>query len=216
MMPNKAPDLEEILDKIGFNMGSTVEVVLTTLNQDGSINPAPMGIVRKGPVQLEIRPYKSSKTYRNLNHYREACLNIINDPEIFLSTAFKEEKLGLHPLMFNHDSSIHQAEAVVFLSVSRVEEIDEERPSFIGEASFVRVKKESPSVFSRGKIQAIEAIIEATHIEYCLKNHKSADKHIGRFNRSKEIISRVSSQDSSEARIVETLEKLIDRWRSQR
>jgi hypothetical protein len=216
MTPIKARSLEEALDKIGFDMGSTVEAVLTTLNSDGSVNSAPMGIIRKGPVQLEIRPYRSSKTYCNLNRNREACVNIINDPEIFLITAFKEEKLGPHPIIFDHDKSIKQADAVVFLTILGMEEIDEERPSFIGEASSVKLIKEVPIVFSRGRSQVIEAIIQATHIEYCLKNRKSADKYIGRFNRCKEIISRVSSQDSSEARIVKTLEKMINHWGSQK
>jgi hypothetical protein len=214
-MPIKTQNLEEALDRIGFSRGSIVESVLTTLNPDGSVNPAPMGVARKGPVQLEIRPYKSSKTYRNLNRNPEACVNVLDDPEIFLITAFKEEKLDLPPLKFSHDNSIEQADAAVFLTILRREEIDEDRSSFIGEASSVKVMKEAPTVFSRGRAQAIEAIIHATRIEYCLKNRKSVEDHIGRFNRCKEIILRVSPQDSSETRTVEALERLIDRWRAQ-
>ena len=217
MMPIKAQNLEEALDRIGFSRGSIVESVLTTLNPDGSVNAAPMGVARKGPVQLEIRPYRSSKTHSNLNRNPEACINVINDPTIFLVTAFKEEKFDFSPPKFSHDNSIEQADAVVFLTMLKREEIDKERSSFVGEASSIKLITESPTVFSRGRAQAIEAIIHATRIEYYLKNRKlvEAEDYIDRFNRCKRVVLKVSSQDSPETRTVEALERLIDRWRAQ-
>lgn len=217
MMPIKAQNLEEALDRIGFSRGSIVETVLTTLNSDGSVNAAPMGVARKGPVQLEIRPYRSSKTHSNLNRNPEACINVINDPAIFLVTAFKEEKFDFSPPKFSHDNSIEQADAVVFLTMLKREEIDKERSSFVGEASSIKLITESPTVFSRGRAQAIEAIIHATRIEYYLKNRKlvEAEDYIDRFNRCKRVVLKVSPQDSPETRTVEALERLIDRWRAQ-
>jgi hypothetical protein len=216
-MPIKAQNLEEALDRIGFSRGSIVESVLTTLNPDGSVNAAPMGVTRKGPVQLEIRPYRSSKTHSNLNCNPEACINVINDPAIFLVTAFKEEKFDFSPPKFSHDNSIEQADAVVFLTMLRGEEIDKERSSFVGEASSIKLITESPTVFSRGRAQAIEAIIHATRIEYYLKNRKliEAEDHVDGFNRCKQVILKVSPQDSPETRTVEALERLIGRWRAQ-
>lgn len=217
MMPIKTQNLEEALDRIGFSRGSIVESVLTTLNPDGSVNAAPMGVARKGPVQLEIRPYRSSKTHSNLNRNPEACINVINDPAIFLVTAFKEEKFDFSPPKFSHDNSIEQADAVVFLTMLKREEIDKERSSFVGEASSIKLITESPTVFSRGRAQAIEAIIHATRIEYYLKNRKlvEAEDYIDRFNRCKRVVLKVSPQDSPETRTVEALERLIDRWRAQ-
>jgi hypothetical protein len=216
-MPIKTQNLEEALDRIGFSRGSIVESVLTTLNPDGSVNAAPMGVARKGPVQLEIRPYRSSKTHSNLNRNPEACVNVINDPAIFLVTAFKEEKFDFSTPRFSHDNSIEQADAVIFLTNLEKEEFDEDRSYFVGEASSIKLIKKSPTVFSRGKAQTIEAIICATRIEYYLKNRKSveAEYHIDRFNKCKQVILKVSPQGSPETRIVEALEKLIDRWRAQ-
>ena len=217
MMPIKAQNLEEALDRIGFSRGSIVETVLTTLNSDGSVNAAPMGVARKGPIQFEIRPYRSSKTHSNLNRNPEACINVINDPAIFLVTAFKEEKFDFSPPKFSHDNSIEQADAVVFLTMLKREEIDKERSSFVGEASSIKLIKKSPIVFSRGKAQTIEAIIHATRIEYYLKNRKlvEAEDYIDRFNRCKRVVLKVSPQDSPETRTVEALERLIDHWRAQ-
>jgi len=217
LIPIKTQNLKEALDRIGFSRGSVVESVLTTLNPDGSINAAPMGVTRKGPVQLEIRPYRSSKTHSNLNRNPEACINVINDPAIFLVTAFKEEKFDFSPPKFSHDNSIEQADAVVFLTMLKREEIDKERSSFVGEASSIKLITESPIAFSRGRAQAIEAIIHATRIEYYLKNCKlvEAEDYVDRFNRCKRVVLKVSSQDSPETRTVEALERLIDRWRAQ-
>ena len=217
MIPIKTQNLKEALDRIGFTRGSIVESVLTTLNSDGSVNAAPMGVARKGPIQFEIRPYRSSKTHSNLNCNPEACINVINDPAIFLVTAFKEEKFDFSPPKFSHDNSIEQADAVVFLTMLKREEIDKERSSFVGEASSIKLITESPIAFSRGRAQAIEAIIHATRIEYYLKNRKlvEAEDHVDRFNRCKRVVLNVSSQDSLETRTVEALERLIDRWRAQ-
>ncbi len=82
---------EVLLDELGFVTGSINEVILTTMSPDGTPNAAPMGAQRVGPDALEIRPFKTSKTHRNLLGQGRACVNITADPGLFLVTAFKEE-----------------------------------------------------------------------------------------------------------------------------
>jgi hypothetical protein len=62
----KEKSIEIKLDELGFRTGSISEVILTTMNPDGTPNAAPMGALRTGPGALEIRPFKTSSTYRNL------------------------------------------------------------------------------------------------------------------------------------------------------
>jgi len=81
----------ESLKAMGFKPNSIVEVILTTRNSDGTINAAPMGIKVIEDGLIEIKPFKTSKTYSNLKRRSEVCLNISQDPWLYLITAFKND-----------------------------------------------------------------------------------------------------------------------------
>jgi hypothetical protein len=86
------------MDQMGFDYGSTIETILTTWNRDGTVNAAPMGVIRNLKDQIIIKPYSSSITYRNILKNKEVCVNTTQDSEIFMKTAFKDEDLGLFPI----------------------------------------------------------------------------------------------------------------------
>jgi hypothetical protein len=209
--------IDEILTNIGFSNGCLSESILTTWKPDGSINAAPMGIIRVDSNHLEVKPYKSSQTFMNLIKRPNACVNTTNNPELFLVTAFKQENLQTfsHP-KFCPDLSIEQADAAIFLEKMEGRDILNERPSFVGEVSSIKILNNFPEVVNRAKYQALEAIIYATNIEYFLNNKKmiEAKTQIYKFNECREIMRRVSSADSSEARVFEALEKMIEQWRA--
>ncbi len=213
----KTKKIDEILTNIGFSYGCLSESILTTWKPDGSINAAPMGIIRVDPNHLEVKPYKSSQTFLNLINRPSACVNTTNNPELFLVTAFKQENLRVfsHP-KFRSDLSIEQADAAIFLEKMEGKDISNERSSFVGEVSSIKILKKLPSVVKRGKSQAVEAIIHATRIEYFLENKNllEAKAQIIKFNKCREVMGRVSSVGSPEARVVEALEKMIEQWRA--
>jgi hypothetical protein len=208
---------DEILTNIGFSDGCISESILTTWKPDGSINAAPMGIIRVDSDHLKVKPYKSSQTFLNLIKRPEACVNTTNNPELFLVTAFKQENLRTfsHP-KFCPDLSIEQADSAIFLKKMESINISNERSSFVGEVSSIKILNNFPEVVNRGKAQALEAIIYATKIEYFLENKKmiEAKTQIYKFKECREIMRRVSSVGSSEARVFEALEKMIEQWRA--
>jgi len=209
--------IDEILTNIGFSYDCLSESILTTWKPDGSINAAPMGIIRVDSNHLKVKPYKSSQTFLNLINRPHDCVNTTNNPELFLVTAFKKEDLRAfsHP-KFLSDLSIEQADAAIFLEKMESRDISNERSSFVGEVSSIKILKKFPAVVSRGKAQAIEAIIHATKIEYFLENKKllEAKTQIYKFNKCREVMERVSSVGSPEARVVKALEKMIEQWRA--
>ena len=73
----------------------------------------------------------------------------------------------------------------------------------------------TPSSFSRGRAEAIEAIIHATRIEVFSKEGRLEDveRLIKRFAECKDVVERVSAPDSVETRVVGELEKMITVWR---
>lgn len=58
------------------------ETIITTLNEDGSIHIAPMGVRREDDFFV-IAPFKPSTTLKNLERSGEAVINMIDDVRIF-------------------------------------------------------------------------------------------------------------------------------------
>jgi hypothetical protein len=73
-----------------------VETVVTTLDEDGEVNFAAMGVVwdEERPV---IRPYVGTRTFRNLVRTREAVVNVTDDVLVFAKSALSRERFPSRP-----------------------------------------------------------------------------------------------------------------------
>lgn len=58
------------------------ETIITTLNEDGSVHIAPMGVKREGDCFV-IAPFKPSTTLQNLERSGQAVINMTDDVRIF-------------------------------------------------------------------------------------------------------------------------------------
>jgi hypothetical protein len=212
----KGKGIEVKLDELGFRIGCISEVILTTMNLDGTPNAAPMGTLRTGPCSLEIRPFKTSSTYRNLLGHKMGCVNITADPGLFLVTAFKGERFeGFHGASFKNDMRLEASDAYVIVEVGGDRDVTDDRACFTCKVSSVDVCNLTPRAFSRGVAAAIEAIIHATRIEVFARQAELAEveRLIRRFFECKDVVDRVSAPDSTEARVIRELERLIACWR---
>jgi uncharacterized protein len=207
--------ISENLDQLGFTKGNIIEIILTTFNPNGTINAAPMGVIRDQTNNVIIKPYKSSNTYRNLEKSKRACINTTNKPELFFVTAFKEINSNLFPQPTYQHLAIKEADASIQIEIIKEEEVNSERPSFFGKIASINISNLFPLAFSRGRSEAIEAIIQATHFEYQAKMNKPLDEdQIKQLNRSKEVIKSVSQINSTESIVVKEIEKLLFNWRN--
>jgi len=204
-----------LLDGLGFEEGQIFETIVTTMNPDGSVNAAPMGVVRTRRESIEVRPYRSSATYRNLSSRPEACVNVTDDPSLFLVTAFKEEDLMGFEAPPLEGVRLRDADAYVFISVRDLDD-SEDRGRFTCNVDSVEVGEAGPRPFNRGRAQAIEAVIHATRIEYLYKNGRAdeGEELVRRFGVCKDVVGRVTTPDSVEERVIGELERLIQGWRS--
>jgi len=66
-----------------------VETVTTTINPDGSVNCAAMG-VEWGDEEIVIKPYRSTRTLRNLEERRAAVVNLTDDILLFTQAALED------------------------------------------------------------------------------------------------------------------------------
>lgn len=209
------PEIVELLDALGFSRGCIVETIVATRNPDGSPNAAPMGITRTGPDLLEIRPFKSSRTYGNLAESHGACVNVTWNPELFFVTAFKNDALpGFTPPHVDEDLTLESADASVFVEILSSHDISKNRGCFVCRVKSVEALRPIPRVFSRGRAEAIEAVVHATRIQTFFRRGRSedAEKLKKRFDECKGVVERVSLPGSAESRVIQALEILIERW----
>ncbi len=212
------PEFGRLLDGMGFHVGGISETILTTVNPDGSFNAAPMGVHRISHEVLELRPFKSSSTYKNLLNNPNACINVTDDPGLFFVTAFKGKTVeGLLEPAIDKDMRLISASAYIFVDASRSSDISEIRACFTCRVKDIKAPAMMPRSFSRGRAEAIEAIIHATRIEVFSKEGRLDDveKLIKRFAECKDVVERVSAPESVETRVVGELEEMIAIWRGE-
>ena len=198
------------LDRLGFPENCIVETILVTGNQDGSHNAAPMGVTRDGTA-LIVRPFKSTQTFKNLSLGGDASINLSDDPLLFLATAFKDE-VADQPRV--DERGLEGADATIQTRIGEMFNETEHRASFTLKPLGVEVKSPYPTVFSRGRSEAMEAIIHATRIQVFSEEGRDAEvnKLKDRVRDNLDVINRVSVEGSNEAKVAAKLLSMIKKW----
>jgi hypothetical protein len=198
------------LDRLGFPENCIVETILVTGNQDGSHNAAPMGVTRDGAA-LIVRPFKSTQTFKNLSLGGDASINLSDDPRLFLATSFKEE-VADQPKA--DESGLEGADATIQTRVGKMFNETEHRASFTLKPLGVEVKSPYPTVFSRGRSEAMEAIIHATRIQVFSEEGRDAEVNNlkDRVRDNLDVINRVSAEGSNESQVAAKLLSMIKKW----
>ncbi len=199
-------DINESLSKLGFTENCIVETLLVSSNLDGSPNIAPMGITRRDK-SLIVKPFKPSQTYENLKRGGSISIHISHDPLLFLKTAFKQE--------FDQQTEmVKDTDAIIQAEITSLIHEDELRASFRLYPSSLEIKNSTPTVFSRGRADAIELVINATRLQV----HKTENLDhevqliVTKIRENIEIINRVSVEGTSEHKVVEAIKSLSKKW----
>jgi hypothetical protein len=65
-----------------------LEGIVTTVNDDGSVNVSPMGPrVDRGLTHFTLRPFNTSRTYHNLKRIGEAVFHVVDDVNLLARAA---------------------------------------------------------------------------------------------------------------------------------
>ena len=148
-----------------------LEAIVTTRNQDSSVNVAPMGPnVADGLESFDLKPFNSSTTFTNLKRERCGCLNISDDVGLF-AAAITHQPI---PGPFEPASAV---DSVFLKSAARVYEfdvvwIDESQPRTVIKCETKRVHRIRDLFgFNRAKHAVIEAAILASRLDFLPAEH---------------------------------------------
>jgi len=196
----------------------TYEIILSTYNDDGSPNAAPMGIRFTARKTICARLLRGSRTLRNILARRSAVANLTSDACLFYRTTFKRRG-GLPTRYFSRSRLVNapvlkSAEGYIEMELTRDEQ---DRESVLAEFKVRRVcwRHVTPAPYSRGAHALIEATVHATRIQKFLpdrKKKREVASLIQLVNHYKDVIERVSP-DSDYARAIKELQSRIHRWK---
>ena len=105
-----------------------LETIVTTLNADGGVHIAPMGI-RVQDDQVVIAPFKPSTTLQNIRRSGHAVINLTDDVRVFAGCLTGRYDWPTRPAVGFPGQFLDAALVHIETEVARVEE-DELRPRF--------------------------------------------------------------------------------------
>jgi hypothetical protein len=161
---------------MGFTPGRIIESIVTTYNQDGSPNAAPIGIypLSEGEIQMDV--HEPSDTRENLLRTGVCVVNVVFDPLLFLKCAILGSGKGgaeneitgdeITPAENVDAPILKDANACLELKVEKSEE--KTKSDMHGEMKFSRVvcsvvnttiNKKYPIAVNRGLFAAIEVAV---------------------------------------------------------
>ena len=130
------------------------ETIVTTVNEDGSVQIAPMGLRQVEGLYL-IAPFKPSTTLRNLENSGEAVVSLTDDVRIFAGCLTGRYEWPLLPAVHVRGQYLEAALSHLELTVEQIED-DEQRPRF-----YCRSRHEAVHAPFRGFNRAQAAVLEA-------------------------------------------------------
>lgn len=142
--------------------GRILEAIVTTANEDGTINIAPMGpLVDETLETLVLRPFRTSTTYKNLIRTSAGVLHITDDVLLFAKAAIG----AVEPLPeFLSSEPLVLGSACRWLSFEIVSVDDSAERSVLVARTTRRGHLREFFGFNRAKHAVIEAAILATRV----------------------------------------------------
>ena len=159
-----------ILKKLNLIPNNIYETIVTTYNAEDELpNAAPMGIKMLDDQNVEISPYLSAQTYKNIEKHRCAVINFIFDLNIFFESTFSTQKPKLSLTFYKKAKKIDapqlkEAAAHIEISVSEIQK-DKDRAKIKGKIIAWEVSNVPFVPINRGFGLVLESMIHATRIK---------------------------------------------------
>lgn len=188
--------MEIDLSLIGMEKGRQYETIITSQNDEGTKNAAPIGVLCSGSDMILNRIFKGSRTLDNIISQKEFTVNITHSPELFT-----ESLLGnLDDDLFNDDLSLKgcdayfKCKAVSFTeAVKRSDPVRNKGEAIIIKSKVVNLKiNKDTAAFNRGFGYVIESLTNFSRFD--LVEGELKEFYIKRFRESYRIVNKVGTK----------------------
>lgn len=138
------------------------EVIISTMNEDGSSHVAPMGVSQKADFVV-LKPFKPSKTLDNILTQKTAVMNIVTDVRVFAGVVTGRSNFNLVALPF--DKGFFLKDALSYLTLSLAEIHDDEIRSTLYMNKVDVIHLSSFKGFNRAQAAIIEASVLMSRLD---------------------------------------------------
>lgn len=204
------------LESIGIKAGGKYETIYTTMNGDGEMDAAPIGLKCVDDYAVLARIFEGSKTLENIKETGIFVVNITSDPSVFARSLYG----NLEPDEFVKDDDIvymKNADAYFIALVKSIEDKEIGKDHVNDGAKFSIVNAESIKIIinkpgtkalNRGIFAFLESLVDYSRID--IIDDEKKDEYIKKFKENERLIEVVAEDDVKEA-MKDLKERLIEK-----
>lgn len=181
------------LTLIGMEKGRQYETIITTQNEDGTKNAAPIGVICSGPDTIINRIFKGSHTLENIISRRKFIVNITHDPELFTIST-----LGNLPQdYFNDDTTLKCADAYFKCEVTDLKEAIKQSDPIRKKDEAIVIKSEvtelviirNTKAMNRGFAYVVESLSNLSRFD--MAGEEKKQEYLKRFREANRVVKKV-------------------------
>lgn len=193
--------MEIDLTKISMFKGQQYETIITTINDDGSLNAAPIGILCRGKDKVMCRIFKGSHTLENIISQKEFIVNICENPELFTWSLLD----NLEKDDFSEDQSIKNVDAYFKCKVTSIKEAVKQSDPVKKKSEANVIKADVCKLIIRNPVKAYNRSF--SYVVECLANFSRIDivddekrkYYLDSFKEVRRVVKKVGSKQDKEA-----------------
>ena len=196
--------------------GARYEAIYTTMNKNGEMNAAPIGVKCINDYDVAARLFEGSRTLSNIKETNLFVVNITDNPKIYADALYG----NLENLEFVRDDDIaylKNVDAYFICLVKSINEVEAQKDyvnegakSFIVTAENIKIviNKQGAKALNRGLFSFLESLVDYTRVDVIGDEKKEEYKK--RFLENERVIERVAESDVKEA-MATLREKMIEK-----
>lgn len=193
--------MEIDLTKISMFKGQQYETIITTINDDGSLNAAPIGILCRGKDKVMCRIFKGSHTLENIISQKEFIVNICENPELFTWSLLD----NLEKDDFSEDQSIKNVDAYFKCKVTSIKEAVKQSDPVKKKSEANVIKADVCKLIIRNPVKAYNRSF--SYVVECLANFsriyivddEKRKYYLDSFKEARRVVKKVGSKQDKEA-----------------
>ena len=193
--------MEIDLSKIGMFKGQQYETIITTRDNDGNLNAAPIGVICRGNDKVMCRIFKGITTLENIISQKEFVVNISQDPLLFTWSLLD----NLEKKDFSQDISIKGIDCYFKCKVTDLKEAVKQSDPIRKKSEAIVIKADVTEliinkpvkVYNRSFGYVLESLVHMSRID--IADEKQRNDYLVRLKEAYRVVKKVGSKKDKQA-----------------
>lgn len=189
------------LSKIGMFKGQQYETIITTSDNEGNLNAAPIGVICRGSDEVMCRIFKGSTTLKNIISQKEFVVNISQDPMLFTWSLLD----NLEKKDFSQDISIKDIDCYFKCKVTSLKEAVKQSDPIRKKSEAIVIKADvceliinkPVKVYNRSFGYVLESLVHMSRMD--IVDEKQKNDYLTDLKEAYRVVKKVGSKKDKQA-----------------